>query len=207
MKLHAQVYTSPLLTEGYFNEVFIEEISFENKRVDNYFRVNFEMYIIKDNKRVILERPFLAFQGMKADKDSTNRVAIINTLNPKYTTQMAEIPYTIQVPNPNYEVEVEGSEEFIIVPNPDYDRLIDLIPLRIDIPLLQYLVESNGVLPEDYKVLEWGYPNYEDVLQYFEGGTFTNPELIISNPFAREWLKNNLMIKGDKIGEQFEFVE
>ena len=67
----------------------------------------------------------------------------------------------------------------------------------------------EGVLPDDYTIVDWGYPTYEDAITYFSGGTINAPELFIDNPFAREWLKVNLLMKLKSIsdGNTFEFID
>ena len=49
MKLTAQNYNSPILTEGKFENVSIEETAITLKRKDSYLRIDFDMYIEKDN--------------------------------------------------------------------------------------------------------------------------------------------------------------
>ena len=49
MKLTSQIYNSPILTEGKFENVFIEETAITLKRKDSYLRIDFDMYIEKDN--------------------------------------------------------------------------------------------------------------------------------------------------------------
>jgi hypothetical protein len=75
MKIIAENYISPVLTEGIFNNVFIEEISIQLKRKDTYLRIDFEMYVEKNNQKVILDSNCIAFQGMNIDENNTNRKA------------------------------------------------------------------------------------------------------------------------------------
>lgn len=74
MKLQAQTYTSPNPKEGTFSNVIIEETSFQIQRKENYFRVDFAMYL-QDKPEVVLETAYLAFQGMEADEINSNRKA------------------------------------------------------------------------------------------------------------------------------------
>jgi hypothetical protein len=78
---------------------------------------------------------------------------------------------------------------------------------RVTVPMLAYLKENGGVLPVDYKIIDYGHPTQEDALVYFTGGTLKNPELKVLDPFAREWLKNTLAMKGEFMGVQFEFLD
>lgn len=87
-----------------------------------------------------------------------------------------------------YDAELEGSEE------------------RITVPLFAYLAENNGEMPEDYVMVDYGYPTYEKVMQYFEGGTLNNPEITISAPLAIGFLMNNLVMNGEAVGVQFTMV-
>lgn len=74
MKLIAPIYNSPIDTEGTFNNVIIEEISFQIQRKETYFRIDFSMYL-RDKPEVVLETAYLAFQGMENDEVNSNRKA------------------------------------------------------------------------------------------------------------------------------------
>lgn len=74
MKLTAPIFISPILTEGTFTNVAIEETSFEIKRKQSYLRIDFSMYL-QDKPEVVLETAYLAFHGMDADIVSSNRKA------------------------------------------------------------------------------------------------------------------------------------
>jgi len=74
MKLIAPIYNSPIDTEGTFSNVIIEETAFQIQRKENYFKIDFAMYL-QDKPEVVLETAFLAFQGMENDEINTNRKA------------------------------------------------------------------------------------------------------------------------------------
>jgi hypothetical protein len=160
MKLQSQIYNSPILTEGTFQNIFIEEISIQHKRKDNYLRIDFEMYIIKDTQKVVLDSSYIAFQGMNDDDASTNR---------KSTFKF------------NGTEEVHG--------------------------LIDYVISNGGNYPTNYEMVDWGYPSYEDSLTYLSGGSFQSPELQPVNDFVKAWILNTVIMKGEYIGVQFEFVE
>lgn len=42
MKLISTTYSSPIITEGSFKNVSIEEVSIQHKRKENYLRIDFE---------------------------------------------------------------------------------------------------------------------------------------------------------------------
>lgn len=74
MKLIAPILISPILTEGTFTNVAIEETSFQIERKQSYLRIDFSMYL-EDKPEVVLETAFLAFHGMDAEKVNSNRKA------------------------------------------------------------------------------------------------------------------------------------
>lgn len=99
MKLSAPIYNSPLFTEGKFENVFIEETSLQLKRSDSYLKIDFEMYIIRNSQKVVLEKASIAFQGMNNDENSTNRKATFKFNNSEeihglieYITQNSQYP-------------------------------------------------------------------------------------------------------------------
>ena len=95
---------------------------------------------------------------------------------------------TVSIPNPNYDSQIEGSQT------------------RSTVPLFAYLKDNKGVMPTDYIVVDYGYPNYEKVMQYFKGGTLENPEINITEPLAIGFLMNNLIMNGEAVGNQFTIV-
>lgn len=92
------------------------------------------------------------------------------------------------------------------IPNPDYDAQLEDSKPRITVPLFAYLAANNGVMPQDYEMVDFGWPTYEKVMQYFEGGTLNNPEITISAPLAIGFLMNNLVMNGEAVGVQFTMV-
>lgn len=92
------------------------------------------------------------------------------------------------------------------VPNPDYDSQIEGSQERITLPLFAYLMDNNGVMPTDYVMVDYGYPTYEKVMRYFEGGTLESPEINITEPLAIGFLMNNLIMNGEAVGNQFTIV-
>jgi hypothetical protein len=170
MKLKAENYTSPLLNQGTFTDVFVEDTKVTHKRNDKYLALEFEMYYFKNEQRVSLAFSQLAFLGMEDDEVSTNKTTLIS------------------IPNPDYDAEVEDSQE------------------RLTVGLFAYLEENNGVYPEDYNIVDYGYPTYEKALQYFEGGTFESPEIVITEPLAIGFILNTLVINGEVVGSQFSIV-
>ena len=89
------------------------------------------------------------------------------------------------------------------IPNPDYDAQIEGSVERITVPLFDYLMANGGAMPQDYEMIDYGYPTYEKVMHYFEGGTLENPEITISEPLAIGFLMNNLIMNGEAVGVQF----
>ncbi|KIQ22643.1 hypothetical protein RT99_05915 [Flavobacterium sp. MEB061] len=72
MKLNTTLYVSPIVTEGKFDDVYIEDTSFELNRKDSILRINFEMFYFRDGKRTVISTASLGFQGMNDDVNSTN---------------------------------------------------------------------------------------------------------------------------------------
>ena len=92
------------------------------------------------------------------------------------------------------------------IPNPDYDPQIEGSQERITVSLFDYLTANNGVMPADYEMVDYGYPTYEKVMQYFEGGTLESPEINITAPLAIGFLLSNLIMNGEAVGNQFSIV-
>lgn len=74
---------------------------------------------------------------------------------------------------------------------------------RLQVNMLDYFQEFG--IPEDYKMVDWGYPTAEKAKQMFSGGTLQNPEVQLSDFFAQAWLLNTLVFKGQLVGVQFNF--
>lgn len=72
------------------------------------------------------------------------------------------------------------------------------------IPLLQWLSENNGELG-DAVITDYGYPTYEDALTYFNGGTFEDPEITLTNPIAMGFVLSKLIINNEHVGAQLMF--
>jgi hypothetical protein len=68
-------------------------------------------------------------------------------------------------------------------------------------------LQNNGAYPENYTMVDWGYPSYEDALDYLTGGTFESPEINPANEFVKAWILNTVIMKGELIGAQFQFVD
>ena len=163
MKLTAQIYNSPILTEGKFENVSIEETAITLKRKDSYLRIDFDMYVEKEGEIILLDKSNIAFQGMNSDENSTNRKSTFKFLSD------------------SEEQEPRG--------------------------LIDYIMEHQGNYPENFKMVDWGYPSYEDALTYLSEGSFQSPELHPINEFVRAWILNTVIMKGEFIGKQFQFVE
>jgi len=234
MILKSTQYTSPIPTEGTFENVYITEKAVTIEKARKYMLIEFEMYDYILDKKITLDERSIAFYGNQGDTVTSNKLAIISVVNKNYDAEVASIPLTIEVinpeyqpefllePNPEYNAEIEGSEEFISTPNPlydiniaqfitiensDYENQVASVQKNISVPFLQYLQEHEGDLPEIYEVVEWGFPNFQDALQYFSGGEKSNLDISITNPFARGWLLNTLVMKNERVGVQFNFED
>ncbi|MFV8370879.1 hypothetical protein [Flavobacterium sp. LB2P74] len=170
MKLRAINYVSPLLNQGTFANVTIEDVCLTHKRNEKYISISFEMSYLKNDQKVVLDTVAMGFQGMENDEVSSNRTT------------------TFSIPNPDYDSQIEDSQE------------------RITVPLFAYLMAHNGIMPADYVMVDYGYPTYEKVMQYFEGGTLESPEINITAPLAIGFLMNNLIMNGEAVGNQFTIV-
>jgi hypothetical protein len=159
MKLFAAKYISPILTEGIFENAFIEETSIQLQREYMCLKIDFDLYIVKDNVKIILASSYIVFEGMN-DGINSNR---------KTTFKF------------NDSEDVKG--------------------------LVDYLITNQGQYPINYKILDWGHASYEDSLTYFSGGNFFSPELQPANNFVKDWILNTVTMKGEKIGNQFQFVD
>ncbi len=193
MKLHAPTYTSLIDTEGTFTDVFIEDSIVSIQKSKKYLSVTFEMYYFKNGQKIVLDQRTLGFYGGSGDSESSKKAAIVSIPNP-----ITE-PYTEVIPNPDYDAENPESLEFITV---------TITPsATINVALMQYLADNNGELPEVYEVVDFGYPDFNTALQFFSGGERGNLDIQIPNPFARLWLLNNLIMKNEQVGLQFNFTE
>ena len=68
-------------------------------------------------------------------------------------------------------------------------------------------MKTEVITPENYFMVDWGFPSYEDALLYLNGGSFQSPEIQPVNEFVKAWILNNVVMKGEFIGKQFQFVE
>ena len=193
MKLHAPTYASPIDIEGTFTDVFIEDAIVSIQKSKKYLSVTFEMYYFKNQQKIVLDQRTLGFYGGSGDSETSKKAAIVSIPNP-----ITE-PYEEQIPNPDYDVENPESLEFITV---------TITPSQtINVALMQYLADNNGELPEVYEVVDFGYPDFNTALQFFSGGERGNLDIQIPNPFARLWLKDSLVMKNQKVGSQFDFLD
>ena len=72
--------------------------------------------------------------------------------------------------------------------------------------LIAYIMVNAGAYPTNYTMVDWGFPSYEDALTYLTGGTFASPEINPASDFVKAWLLNQIQMKGQLIGVQFNFV-
>jgi len=193
MKLFCSTYTSPIDIEGTFTDVFIEDSIVSIQKSKKYLSVTFEMYYFKNEQKIVLDQRTLGFYGGSGDSETSKKAAIVSIPNP-----ITE-PYTEVIPNPDYNSEDPESLEFITVPITPSET--------INVALMQYLADNNGELPEVYEVVDFGYPDFNTALQFFNGGDRNNLDISIPNPFAKLWLKDSLVMKNQKVGSQFEFID
>lgn len=171
MKLIAQTYVSPLLNQGTFANVTIEDVCLTHKRNDKYLSIGFEMYLIKNEQRISLASAEMGFLGMENDVTSSNQTTFVSVDNPEYDNQNTE------------------SLEKLTVP----------------------LFDSNGQFTFDvttipFEVVDYGWPTYEKVMEYFSGGTLENPEILISEPLAIGFILSKLVMNGEVVGKQFNLI-
>lgn len=76
MKLKAINYVSPVETQGIFEEVFVEDAWFKLDRTKNYFQVFFHMYIMKNEKKIVLAESLYDFFGMNNSENSNKPVLV-----------------------------------------------------------------------------------------------------------------------------------
>ncbi|MDN3595324.1 hypothetical protein [Zunongwangia endophytica] len=177
------VYNSPMAVQGKFENVFIEDREITIKRNENFLSVKFVMFYLKDEKEIILGSKTMEFCGLENDyANSTNIASIFKYPNPDY--------------DPNFDIAESKSDE-------DYKKTIEWIE---NVKLMEYLALNNNKLPYGAIITEYGYPTFEVVLQYFEGGTLDDPEVQINNEFAQGFLLNKLSINGEIVGDQFIFL-
>lgn len=93
------------------------------------------------------------------------------------------------------------------IPNPDYDSQLEGSEERITVTMFGYLESNNGVMPSDFTIVDYGYPTYEKVMGYFNGGTLDNPEITITEPLAIGFILNKLIMNEEPVGNQFTITE
>ena len=69
-----------------------------------------------------------------------------------------------------------------------------------------FFAPMTGLMIADYQIVDFGYPTFEKVLQYFNGGTLQSPEITITEPLAIGFLMNTLSMDGEIVGKQFTMV-
>lgn len=177
-------YISPLSHQGTFENAYIEDREIILKRNENYLAVIFVLAYIRDEKEVILYQKKIEFIGLDSDyKNSTNQTSFF-----KY-------------PNPSFD------PDFIPDENSTPEDLLKTIEIFEKIPLINYLNNNAGVLPDGAEITDYGYPTYEAVLNYFTGGTLSAPEINITDPIARGFFLNKVMMNGEPCGVQFQFTD
>jgi len=175
-------YISPQLHQGEFSNAYIEDREIILKRKENYLAVVFVLAYLKEGKEVILYQKKVEFIGLESDyANSTNETTYFKYPNPVYDAAF--------VPD-------ENSTEA------DYQKTIEWFE---NVPLMNYLEENNGVMPEGAIITEYGYPTYEAALNYFSGGTLAAPEIHITDPLAIGFFLNKLEMNGEIVGIQFQF--
>lgn len=85
---------------------------------------------------------------------------------------------------------------------------------RMVVHLMQYLEDNSYQLQPNDVIVEYGYPSYEEVHNYFDGSDFGNEEINIKatlppvlKQLAQDFILNTLVINGEKVGVQFKFEE
>jgi hypothetical protein len=71
--------------------------------------------------------------------------------------------------------------------------------------LIEWVTE-NQAYPTNFTMVDWGYPTYQQALNYLTGGTFASPEIHPVDEFVKNWILNSVQMKGELIGVQFQFV-
>lgn len=96
---------------------------------------------------------------------------------------------------------------FVSIPNVNYDSENPESSERVTVPL--FGADGNftfDVATIPFEVVDFGYPTYEKVMSYFDGGTLESPEILISEPLAIGFLMNKLIMNGEPVGVQFNLV-
>jgi hypothetical protein len=193
MKLFTENYVSPIPTQGAFENVSIEETSIIHKGKENFLSIQFDMTYLKNDKKVLLASKTMQFWGMENDANSSNKTTLVRVDNPNFDPNEN---YITEEPNPDW---FEGSDL------PETITFDNTPPQRIIIPLFKP-DGSYNVTSMDFEIVDYGFPTYEKALQMFEGGSFEQPEIIITEPLAIGFVLNKLFMNGEPVGNQFELV-
>lgn len=95
----------------------------------------------------------------------------------------------------------------VSIDNPDYDAQNPESKEKIIVALFDSLGNFTfDVTTIPFEVVDFGYPTYEKVMQYFSGGTLESPEINLTSPLAVGFLMNNLIMNGEAVGNQFTLV-
>jgi hypothetical protein len=176
-------YVSPIENQGTFENVTIEDREMIIRRKEKFLAVKFVLFYEKDGKEIILGSRLVEFQGMEDDEVSTNLTTYFKYPNPDFA--------------PLFQPDENSTEE-------DWSKTMEWFER---VPLMDYLEENAGVMPEGAVITEYGFATYEAVLNYFQGGTLQSPEIHITDPLAVGFLLNKLTINGEVVGKQFKFAE
>lgn len=179
-------YLSPKINQGTFAGAFVEDIAINHRRRDHYLSVTFGLCYEQDGQVRTLAKANLIFFGLE------NEIGI-----PGKTSNQAS---WVDVPNPDYDPDFVGDENTTAE---EYDQKT-LPYFRKN--LIDYLAANNGELGANDVIVDYGYPTYERVMDFFQGGNIDNPELIVSNPIAIGFLLSKLIINSESVGQQFELV-
>jgi hypothetical protein len=178
-------YKSPKLGQGYFNNVFIEDVSTKIIRKSNTLEIVFAMFSKDNGITSELNRTSMIFKGLESEIPTG-----------KTTNQ----PSIVQVENPDYEVGYEIKEE-------DTDEVIKKKTTpSFRYNMIEWLTQNKGEL-NNATVIDFGYPTFEKAIEFFNGGDLKNPELTLSDQISIGFLLSKLIINGEPAGNQFTYSE
>jgi len=93
---------------------------------------------------------------------------------------------------------------FVSIANPNYDSLDPESKIKSIVPLFDSIGGYTfDVTTIPFEVVDFGWPTYEKVMNYFTGGTLASPEIVITEPLAVGFLTSKLVINGEVVGAQF----
>lgn len=176
-------YISPLATQGKFEGAYIEDVEIVHRRKDKFLSVMFALNYYQKGAEFTIAKKLLTFKGLNADDNNTNQTAFVKVLNPDYDSDFVEDEDTTT------EEYLHKTSEFFIK------------------PLLEHLAANGGKLNKTDVITDFGYPTYEEVVTYFDGGDFDTPAISLSNPIAQGFVLSKLIINGQAAGVQFKFEE